>query len=101
MYMDEKEIITIVQKSTNDYLQLQCQIAVSSSGDTRENRKKEGGLSAGAIIGIICGLIFVIVAVVFAIIICKRLKNKEKKNENTTFVQKFYDYPSTASNIKF
>ena len=50
MYMDEKEIITIVQKSTNDYLQLQCQIAVSSSGDTRENRKKEGGLSAGAII---------------------------------------------------
>ena len=100
MYMDEKEIITIVQKSTNDYLQLQCQIAVSSSGDTRENRKKEGGLSAGAVVGIICGLIFVIVAVIFAIIICKRLKNKEKKNENTTFVHKFNDYPSTASNIK-
>ena len=97
---EEKELITIVQKDISDYIQLLCEPKENPSPTPITNNKRGGGgVSAGAIIGVIVGIIFIIIAVVVAIIICKKIR-KNKTNDNSTFVSKFYEYPSTASNIK-
>ena len=94
---DEKETITIVQKDTNDYLSLQCDL-IETSTDQIEKSKKEGGLSTGVIIGIIAGIIFVVIVVAVIIYMVKCGKNK--KNDNTNFASKIKEYPNSSSNIK-
>ena len=96
---EEKELITIVQKDVSDYLQLLCESTENPSPTPITNNKRGGGVSAGAIIGVIVGIIFIIIAVVVVVIIYKKIR-KNKTNDNSTFVSKFYEYPSTASNIQ-
>ena len=94
---DEKETITIVQKDTNNYLSLQCDLTETST-EQIEKSKKEGGLSTGVIIGIVAGIIFVVIVVAVIIYMVKCGKNK--KNDNTNFASKIKEYPNSSSNIK-
>ena len=121
-YFDEEEAIIILQNDTNNFLSLQClskpeetteidstqkvietETPIETPIEIDDNSKKGNGLSPSTIAGIIIGIILIIITVIVAVVVYKKMKLKSKqehkKNDSYTFVPKFYEYPSTASNI--
>ena len=96
IFSDKTETITILQKNTSDYLQLECSI---KKHETRNyHSKRKSGLSTGAVVGIILGITFAVIITVMTIIFCKK-RSGVVVRDNSTVANSFKVYESTSQKI--